>query len=81
MNKCKRCKYYGEYNDNKFSPLPVCTLSSNLGVASAMIKNSDSCTYYDPTPKTDVAKVFIEMGNKLKEFSNTIKKFEKEVRK
>lgn len=45
MNNCKHCKYYGEYNDGKFTS-PVCKRYSDLKSAADAIKNSDSCKHY-----------------------------------
>ena len=43
MNNCKGCRYYSEYNDGKFTPLPVCSKHSNLISAAEAVKNSANC--------------------------------------
>lgn len=49
MNKCESCKHYREYNDNKFSPLPLCTRRySDLGNASDDFeKRNSECGFYE----------------------------------
>lgn len=47
MNKCSciGCRYYGEYNDFKLEPTPICKRHHDLKTAIEAIENSDSCEF------------------------------------
>ena len=67
MSNCRYCKYYSEYDDGKFAPLPVCTRYTDLKSASEAIKNSTSCEFYKNS--NDIHISFIELGESFKNLS------------
>lgn len=81
MSNCKYCKYYGEYNDGKFS-FPICKIQIGLEEAAERVKSSGNCkdfnNKFDFTNATAALKATAKAFKKL---SKTAKRSTKKMKK